>query len=230
MIGEFVEVYVHATVDEIAANRDPKGLYKKALAGEITGFTGVDDPYEVPEDPELAVDTRDPDARGVAGDRARPSEGAGAHRRSHGPGDRRPAALGHDRPSGRRRWKGHQGALRFPPTGMVPCMLAGTIASCRLNRRRRRGLSNGRPGTGGLSIAHEGFERDVRVVADGHAISGAAATTRASPTIGAIAQSIETTSSGVAPDLTAAAPAHWNEGGAAPIGHQGTQPNERTGS
>ena len=44
---------MHATVDEIAANRDPKGLYKKALAGEITGFTGVDDPYEVPEDPEL---------------------------------------------------------------------------------------------------------------------------------------------------------------------------------
>lgn len=57
LIGTFVEVYVHATVDEIAANRDPKGLYKKALAGEITGFTGVDDPYEVPEDPELMVDT-----------------------------------------------------------------------------------------------------------------------------------------------------------------------------
>jgi adenylyl-sulfate kinase len=56
-IGEFVEVYVHATVDEIAAHRDPKGLYKKALAGEITGFTGVDDPYEAPEDPELMVDT-----------------------------------------------------------------------------------------------------------------------------------------------------------------------------
>ena len=56
-IGEFVEVYVHATVDEIAANRDPKGLYKKALAGEITGFTGVDDPYEVPENPEIEVDT-----------------------------------------------------------------------------------------------------------------------------------------------------------------------------
>ena len=53
----FVEVYVHATVDEIAAHRDPKGLYKKALAGEITGFTGVDDPYEAPEDPELMVDT-----------------------------------------------------------------------------------------------------------------------------------------------------------------------------
>ncbi|MGZ8619125.1 MAG: adenylyl-sulfate kinase [Actinomycetota bacterium] len=57
LIGEFVEVYVHATVDEIAANRDPKGLNKKALAGEITGFTGVDDPYEVPENPELVVDT-----------------------------------------------------------------------------------------------------------------------------------------------------------------------------
>ena len=57
LIGEFVEVYVHATVDEIAANRDPKGLYKKALAGEITGFTGVDDPYEVPENPELVIDT-----------------------------------------------------------------------------------------------------------------------------------------------------------------------------
>ena len=56
-IGEFVEIYVHATVEEIAANRDPKGLYKKALAGEITGFTGVDDPYEAPEDPELVVDT-----------------------------------------------------------------------------------------------------------------------------------------------------------------------------
>jgi adenylylsulfate kinase len=56
-IGDFVEVYVHATVDEIAANRDPKGLYKKALAGEITGFTGVDDPYEAPEDPEILVDT-----------------------------------------------------------------------------------------------------------------------------------------------------------------------------
>src|SRR4051794_39317545 len=56
-IGRFVEVYVHATVDEIAANRDPKGLYKKAMAGEITGFTGVDDPYEAPEHPEIVADT-----------------------------------------------------------------------------------------------------------------------------------------------------------------------------
>jgi adenylylsulfate kinase len=59
LIGNFVEVYVHATVEEIAANRDPKGLYKKALAGEIKEFTGVspDAPYEVPEDPEITVDT-----------------------------------------------------------------------------------------------------------------------------------------------------------------------------
>jgi len=58
-IGDFVEVYVHATLEELAEHRDPKGLYKKALAGEITGFTGVDDPYEAPENPELVVDTMD---------------------------------------------------------------------------------------------------------------------------------------------------------------------------
>jgi adenylyl-sulfate kinase len=57
LIGEFVEVYVHATLEELAENRDPKGLYKKAMAGEIKGFTGVDDPYEAPENPELVVDT-----------------------------------------------------------------------------------------------------------------------------------------------------------------------------
>jgi adenylylsulfate kinase len=56
-IGEFVEIYVHATVKEIAEHRDPKGLYKKALAGEIKNFTGIDDPYEPPEDPELVLDT-----------------------------------------------------------------------------------------------------------------------------------------------------------------------------
>ncbi len=56
-IGAFVEVYVHATLEELATNRDPKGLYKKALAGEITGFTGVDDPYEPPDEPELMLDT-----------------------------------------------------------------------------------------------------------------------------------------------------------------------------
>ena len=56
-IGDFVEVFVYATVEEIAEHRDPKGLYKKALAGEIEHFTGVDDPYEAPESPELRLDT-----------------------------------------------------------------------------------------------------------------------------------------------------------------------------
>ncbi|HEY8216852.1 MAG TPA: adenylyl-sulfate kinase [Acidimicrobiia bacterium] len=52
----FVEVFVDAPVDVCEA-RDPKGLYAKARAGEITGFTGVDDPYEPPEAPDLVVET-----------------------------------------------------------------------------------------------------------------------------------------------------------------------------
>ena len=55
-IRDFVEVFVHATVEE-CAKRDVKGLYAKALAGEITGFTGVSDPYEPPQSPEIYVDT-----------------------------------------------------------------------------------------------------------------------------------------------------------------------------
>ncbi|HKC25405.1 MAG TPA: sulfate adenylyltransferase [Thermoanaerobaculia bacterium] len=50
----FVEVYVHAPLD-VLAERDPKGLYRKALAGEIAHFTGVSDPYEPPETPEVVV-------------------------------------------------------------------------------------------------------------------------------------------------------------------------------
>jgi adenylylsulfate kinase len=56
--GPFVEVFVHASVDE-CARRDVKGLYAKAFAGEIKGFTGVDDPYEVPEDAELVLITEE---------------------------------------------------------------------------------------------------------------------------------------------------------------------------
>jgi adenylylsulfate kinase len=56
MIKDFVEVYVHATVEE-CAKRDVKGLYAKAMAGEITGFTGVDDPYEAPQSPEIYLET-----------------------------------------------------------------------------------------------------------------------------------------------------------------------------
>lgn len=56
--GEFIEVFVDAPV-EVCAERDPKGLYKKAMAGEIKGFTGVspDAPYEAPEKPELHLKT-----------------------------------------------------------------------------------------------------------------------------------------------------------------------------
>ncbi len=52
----FVEVYTYASIEELT-ERDTKGLYKKALAGEIKGFTGVDDPYEAPENAEIAIDT-----------------------------------------------------------------------------------------------------------------------------------------------------------------------------
>jgi adenylylsulfate kinase len=54
--GPFVEVHIKASVDE-CARRDVKGLYAKAFAGEIKGFTGVDDPYEDPVAPEIVVDT-----------------------------------------------------------------------------------------------------------------------------------------------------------------------------
>ena len=53
--GLFVEVYV-STPLEICKERDPKGLYKKAERGEIKGFTGVDDPYEVPANPDISID------------------------------------------------------------------------------------------------------------------------------------------------------------------------------
>ena len=54
--GSFVEVHVATSVEE-CARRDVKGLYEKAFAGEIKGFTGVDDPYEEPTAPEVVVDT-----------------------------------------------------------------------------------------------------------------------------------------------------------------------------
>jgi len=55
-IPDFFEVYVKASL-ETCARRDPKGLYKKALAGEIKDLTGPQDPYEEPLNPELVVDT-----------------------------------------------------------------------------------------------------------------------------------------------------------------------------
>ena len=58
IIGEenFIEAYVKCSLD-ICENRDVKGMYKKARNNEIKGFTGIDDPYDVPENPELVIET-----------------------------------------------------------------------------------------------------------------------------------------------------------------------------
>ncbi len=56
MIDRFVEVYMECPI-EVLTERDPKGLYKKALSGEIANFTGISDPYEVPEQAEIVCDT-----------------------------------------------------------------------------------------------------------------------------------------------------------------------------
>ncbi|MBV8274353.1 MAG: adenylyl-sulfate kinase [Verrucomicrobia bacterium] len=58
---EFVEVYVSAPL-EVCEKRDPKNLYRKARAGEIKGFTGLDAPYEIPENPELVLETSEESA------------------------------------------------------------------------------------------------------------------------------------------------------------------------
>jgi adenylylsulfate kinase len=62
---EFLEVYVATPVAE-CARRDPKGLYARAFAGELTGLTGVDDNYEQPTTPDLLLDTTDIDAETAA--------------------------------------------------------------------------------------------------------------------------------------------------------------------
>lgn len=59
--GEFIEILVQASL-ETCESRDPKGLYKKARAGEIKNFTGLDAPYEAPENPEIVLDS---DNKGV---------------------------------------------------------------------------------------------------------------------------------------------------------------------
>lgn len=55
-VGDFAEVYVRCPL-EVLIERDAKGLYKKALSGEIKNFTGISDPYEEPLNPEVVVDT-----------------------------------------------------------------------------------------------------------------------------------------------------------------------------
>ena len=57
-IGSFIEVHVHASLDELV-RRDVKGLYEKALKGEISNFTGVSDPYEEPLNPDVFLDTEE---------------------------------------------------------------------------------------------------------------------------------------------------------------------------
>ena len=56
--GDFVEIFIDTPV-EICEERDPKGLYKKARTGEISNFSGISDPYEVPEKPEMIIKTVD---------------------------------------------------------------------------------------------------------------------------------------------------------------------------
>ena len=64
--GEFVEIFVDTPIAQCMA-RDPKGLYRRALAGEIKNFTGVDQSYEAPERPELHLMAADESAAALAG-------------------------------------------------------------------------------------------------------------------------------------------------------------------
>lgn len=63
--GDFQEIFIDTPI-EICEKRDPKGLYKKARAGEIKGFTGIDDPYEAPVEPELRLEGGAKDADTLA--------------------------------------------------------------------------------------------------------------------------------------------------------------------
>ncbi|MGE6781564.1 sulfate adenylyltransferase subunit CysN [Ensifer adhaerens] len=65
--GEFIEIFVDTPIEE-CARRDPKGLYKKALAGEISNFTGISSPYERPETPEIHLHTVDREVTTLAGE------------------------------------------------------------------------------------------------------------------------------------------------------------------
>lgn len=60
--GQFIEVYMKIPI-AVCEQRDPKGLYKKARAGKLKGFTGIDDPYEEPENAELVIEAAGPDGK-----------------------------------------------------------------------------------------------------------------------------------------------------------------------
>ena len=66
--GEFIEVFIEATIETCEA-RDPKGLYKKAKAGEIKDFTGISAPYDSPENAELVVNTTEEDDININADK-----------------------------------------------------------------------------------------------------------------------------------------------------------------
>lgn len=63
--GEFCEVFVDTPL-QVAEQRDVKGLYRKARSGELVNFTGVDSPYQAPENPEVRIDTTAVDAADAA--------------------------------------------------------------------------------------------------------------------------------------------------------------------
>jgi adenylyl-sulfate kinase len=63
--GEFIEIHM-ATPLSVCEQRDPKGLYKKARKGDIKNFTGIDSIYEVPESPEITLDTAECDIEACA--------------------------------------------------------------------------------------------------------------------------------------------------------------------
>lgn len=60
--GDFIEVFMRIPI-EVCEQRDPKGLYKAARAGKIKNFTGIDDPYEEPENAEIVIDAKDADGK-----------------------------------------------------------------------------------------------------------------------------------------------------------------------
>jgi bifunctional enzyme CysN/CysC len=62
---EFIEIFVDTPIS-VAEQRDPKGLYKKARRGDLKNFTGIDSPYEAPENPELTIDTTTTSAEDAA--------------------------------------------------------------------------------------------------------------------------------------------------------------------
>lgn len=79
-MGDFVEIFVDTSL-EVAEARDVKGLYKKARAGELMYFTGIDSPYKPPEAPDVRIDTTAmPPRRGGRADRRSHSRPAGQHR------------------------------------------------------------------------------------------------------------------------------------------------------